>query len=95
MKQCLVREMTITRRDFLRLLPKALRGYPFRQTESTVSVPCGGGHIFIVLSEERTRRIAGLCLPVVDVTFRIEDVAEAAKDNFFKVFDRAYQRGGG
>jgi hypothetical protein len=49
----------------------------------------------ISLSKERVRKIASLTLPVTDVTFQAGNITEEQKIEFFKRFDRAYQRGGG
>ena len=92
-------EMTISHRDFFRILPKAVKSYPYQQQDNAIKVflvdDGNKGEINIILSEERLRKIASLSLPVTDVTFRINNVAENTKDEFFKQFERAYQRGGG
>ena len=95
MIETIERKMTITHRDFFRVLPKALKSYPYQQHENVVSIPLDGGEIVIILAEEQRRQIASLSLPLTNVTFQIENVAEKSKKEFFEQFDRAYQRGGG
>jgi len=95
MTETLKREMTITHRDFFRILPKALKLYPYQQHEKVISIPLDEGEIVIILAEEQRRQIASLSLPVTYVTFQIKNVAKKSKKGFFKQFDQAYQRGGG
>jgi hypothetical protein len=95
MTETFKREMTITHRDFFRILPKALKSYLYQQHENVINVILDGGEIVIILAEERHRQIASLSLPVTDVTFQMKSVAENTKIQFFEQFDRAYQRGGG
>ena len=93
------REMTISHIDFFRILPKAVGSHRYQQQNNVVSVSLNdegvAGQIVISLSKERIRKIASLTLPVTDVTFQAENITEEQKIEFFKCFDRAYQRGGG
>ncbi len=95
MKHTFEREMTISHSDFFRILPKALKSYPYKQEENIIRISLDEGEISIILSEERRRQIASLSLPVTDVTFHLKSVAESTKSKFFEQFDRAYHRGGG
>ena len=95
MTETFEREMTISHSDFLRLLPKALKSYPYKHKDNVITVTLDKAEITIILSEERNRQIASLSLPVTDVTFQLKNVAENTKRDFFTQFDRAYQRGGG
>jgi len=95
MKQTFVREMSISHSEFFRILPKAVGAQPFQLADKVITVSLTEGEICIILSKERVRKIAGLVLPVTDVVFQIKNVAEKTKKEFFKQFDRAYQRGGG
>ncbi len=95
MVQTIEREMSISHSDFFRLLPKAVKSYRYQQGDNHIKVFMHDGEICLSLSEERVRKIASLSLPVTDVTFQIKNVAEKTKNEFFKQFDRAYQRGGG
>ena len=87
--------MTITHRDFFRILPKALKSYPYEQKGNAITVILDKGEISIILSEERRRQIASLLLPVTDVPFQLKNVAKSTKKLFFEQFDMAYHRGGG
>ena len=95
MTEIFEREMTITHRDFFRILPKALKDYLYQQHENVISIPLDGGEIVIILAEEQLRQIASLTLPKTNVTFQIKNVVKKSKKAFFEQFDRAYQRGGG
>ena len=95
MTQTFEREMTISHSEFFRILPKAVGTHRFQLADNVITVSLAEGEICIILSKERVRKIAGLVLPVTNVVFRIKNVAEKTKKEFFKQFDRAYQRGGG
>ena len=95
MKDTFVREMSISHSDFFRLLPKAVKSYPYQQQDKEIKISLDGDEICITLSEERSRKIGSLTLPVTDVAFQVKNVAENTRNEFFKQFDRAYQRGGG
>ena len=95
MTEIFEREMTITHRDFFRILPKALKSYLYQQHENVINVTLEEGEIAITLSEEGVRQIASLSLPVTNVTFQMKNVAKTTTKEFFKQFDQAYQRGGG
>lgn len=93
------REMTISHNDFFRILPTAVGTHRYQQQNNVVTVSLNdegvAGEIVISLSKERVRKIASLTLPVTDVTFQAENITEEQKIEFFKRFDRTYQRGGG
>ncbi|MCH9048546.1 MAG: hypothetical protein IH836_06345 [Proteobacteria bacterium] len=95
MTEIFEREMTITHRDFFRILPKVLKSYLYQQHENVISVTLDEGEIVIILAEERLREIASLSLPITNVTFQIKNVAKKSKKGFFKQFDRTYQCGVG
>jgi hypothetical protein len=95
MIETIKREMTISHSDFFRILPKALKSYPYEYKDNVITVTLDKAEISIILSEERHRQIASLSLPVTDVTFQLKNVAESTKRIFFEQFDRAYHRGGG
>lgn len=101
----IVQDMTITHRDFFRLLPKALKDYTWQQQkDSTVIIVAlsnanvvnpSDGEITISLSAQEQFKIGSLTLPITHVTFQIKNVVKKTQDDFFHRFDRAYQRGGG
>ncbi len=89
------KEMSISHRDFFRILPGALETTDYRIDGNTVSVGEGRRRLEIVLSPETERRIALLSLPVTQVSLEFVgyDAEEAAAA--LGRFDRAFQRGGG
>ena len=95
MEQTIEREMTISHSEFFRILPKAVGTHRFQLADNVITVSLAEGEICIILSTERVRKIGSFVLPVTDVTFQIKNVAENTKNEFFKQFDRSYQRGGG
>ena len=89
------REMTITHKEFLRLLPKALNGLSYQQDENQILVKDGDGLIRITLSEESIRKIASLSLPTTFVHIELTGYRESGAEKFMSRFDLAYQKGGG
>jgi len=89
------REMTITHREFLRLLPKALNGLSYQKDENQILIKDGDGLICIKLSAESIRKIASLTLPMTFVHIELQGFAESAAQRFMSRFDLAYQKGGG
>lgn len=89
------REMTISRDDFFRLLPKALSDYKYEISGQTIQVTIMPGVLNIHLLPEETRKIGALELPVIHITFTFENILEEKAQKFFSKFDLAYQKGGG
>ena len=90
------KEMGITHRDFLRLLPGALDGLPHRVEGRRITADAGGGRrIEITFSEETRRRIAGLTMPVTHVRLTFSGFSEDTTAATLARFERAYHRGGG
>ncbi len=89
------KEMTISHRDFFRILPGALGTGDFRIDGHRITVGVGGRRLEIVVSPETRRRIALLALPVTHVSLEFVgyDTEQAAAA--LARFDRAFQRGGG
>jgi len=89
------KEMTISHRDFFRILPGALETGEFRVDGNRITAGEGGRRLEITLSPETRRRIALLTLPVTQISLEFvgydADEAAAALGRF----DRAFQRGGG
>ena len=90
MTEIFEREITITHRDFFRILPKVLKSYLYQQHENVISVILDEGEVVIILAEERLREIVSLSLPVTNITFQIKNVAKKLKKGFFEQFDRTY-----
>ncbi len=53
MTETLKREMTITHRDFFRILPKVLKSYLYQQHENVISLTLDEAEIVIILAEGR------------------------------------------
>lgn len=89
------REMSISHTEFFRSLVPAVAPATFEADGLTITVHGAPGAVTIRLSEERERRIALLCLPVVDVQIELEGFSDEAYEAFMRQFDRSFQRGGG
>ncbi len=90
------REMSISLKDFHRLLPIALKTYEYQISDkNTVDVIFINGKLEIIPGIEHERKIASLALPVLYIVFNFIDVSSSDIDSFFDGFMRAYQRGGG
>ena len=89
------REMSITHKDFFRLLPIALKGLDYQINANEVNVSAFNGTFLIELGDERQRKIASLTLPVLDVSFDFRGIAAEDVDSFLSKFWHVYQRGGG
>jgi hypothetical protein len=89
------RMMSITRSEFLRLLPLATAGWQSRSAaENSFVLEAEGGAIVLQFMPEPDLTIALLRLPRLRV--RLEFSVETARQHdFMQCFDRIYQRGGG
>lgn len=91
------RQMSISRREFMRSLIPAIAPATF-ETDSEghlIEVIGAPGKVEIRLSDERERRLASLCLPIIDVRITLAGFEPEAKKRFLSRFERAFQRGGG
>lgn len=87
--------MGFTRAEFLRLLPAALRHYPYTLAGNHIQVTVEGKPLHITLGDEQVRRIAALALPWIPVEFDYTQLDEAAFQTFLQHFDLYYRKGGG
>ena len=83
-------EMSITRAEFLRLLPAAV-GSQAAALEGT----SGDVAWRLELADRDARRIASLAMPVLDVRLDLRASGPEAAERFVERFLRAYQRAGG
>ncbi len=90
-----MREMGVTREEFLRLLPAAVGPLPWELEDDRLLIHHPDGPIHLILTQEPPRRIAALQLPVLGVTFRFFGPSAAARLAFMGRFDLVFQRGGG
>lgn len=95
-KTVITKEMAVTHAEFFRLLPDALDALlPFKRTGNRVVVEDKGRRLDIGLGPERTRQIAGLKLPATDVTLSFAGYDKTGIAAALRLFERAYQKGGG
>lgn len=87
------KEMSISHRDFVRLLARSLGHSDFTLKGGQISVKDGARQLHITLSEEYERRIALIVLPVTNVTFSFTGYEDAAAE--MARIDLHFQRGGG
>ena len=89
--------MSISHRDFQRLLPAAVPGYRLdgNGPQFQICHPDDDRLLTLDLGTERVRSIGALCLPVTDVRFRFSGFDQAGFEVFIERFDLAFQRGGG
>lgn len=95
----LTREMGCTEADFARWLPGATRYAP---VETTVDrngtrhrIVVNQGTVDILLRVATPRRIAGIVLPVLVVSFRFNNLDQVQRNSFLGYFDAYTRRGGG
>ena len=89
------REMTITHKDFLRLLPKALNGFSFHTIDDHIVATEDNKTIKIRLSAEKSRQLGVFTLPITDVSVELQNFTAEDADKFMSRFTLAYQKGGG
>lgn len=87
--------MSITRDDFLRLLPAALGGVGFTSTAHGIIAEDGPRRIGIELSPRGVRQLASLSLPTLAVKLEMEGGTEGEWHAFLHRFDSVFHRGGG
>ncbi len=87
--------MGITRDDFLRLLPIALRDHDYTLVSNEISFCYQDGSIQIKFSERQQRILGALVLPVLQVDFIFSKLSDPTITHFLNHFSRVYQRGGG
>lgn len=93
------KEMGITLKEFLRLLPAATGSHPdqWEQERAGLVVPQADARrqVRIQYAPESVRRIASLHLPVLSVTLLLSGFSADEAALFLQRFDRHFQRGGG
>ncbi|WP_431862181.1 hypothetical protein [Azospirillum sp.] len=87
-----VKEMALTRAEFLRLLPGAAGEAPVREGDGVFRV---GGAVEIALDPQPPRRLGLFTIPVMRVTLRFHGGTDEDAQAFVRRFDRAFQKGGG
>lgn len=96
----LTKEMSLTRADFLRDIPAALRGWEWETSENgeTLIVIAHGPHdasTSITWRALPPRRLGQFSIPRADVVIDLGTLKGDAANAFIDQFNRAFQRGGG
>ena len=95
----LTREMGCTEADLARWLPGATRHAPLESRPRGAGqchvVTLENGRVEILATPAPPRRIAGIVLPVLQVSFRFVDLDACQREAFLNYFDRYTRRGGG
>ena len=92
---CLTREMSITHREFFRLLPRAVNEAPVSRQGNQVNITTSTGLVKITLAPETIRKIGIMEFPVTRLTIEFSSFNSAEREAFLARFDLAYQKGGG
>ena len=87
--------MTITHKDFFRLLPRALNGLEYSVSGKEVTVIDGEKQVYIRISDEGVRQLASVKFPRTEVEIELLGFNDAEAGRFIARFDLAYQKGGG
>ena len=88
-------EMTLTRADFLRLLPGAVAQEPLQIADDTFQCGEGGRTWSLRLVPLEDRRLGSVSLPRHRVELHLEGHTPAEAEAFLSRFLRGFQRGGG
>ncbi len=91
----ITKEMGVNHQDFFRYIGRALRSDDYQKKDDGIVYEDGPKRLKIDISEERERRIALIVLPVTNVTLTFKGYAEHEVKEAIRVFDLAFQRGGG
>ena len=89
------REFGLSHGDFERIFPRVWPEYEKIDERSVRLKFAAGGCVIISLSEQKIRRLATLRIPYMDIGFRFEATDEDQRIEFYKKFERAFQKGGG
>jgi hypothetical protein len=91
----LILEMSLSREEFLRLLPGAV-GLPRVAEEGSLFQHADGGRRWAIRLEPLgDRRLGPMSLPRHRVEIRLEGFGEKEAEAFMARFHRGFQRGGG
>lgn len=91
----LTRVMSITHKEFFRLLPRAVNGAPVARRGNQADIATGAGRVKITLAPESVRKLGLMEFPVTPVTIEFNGFSPSDQAAFLARFDLAYQRGGG
>ena len=89
------REMGCIEREWLSWLPGAVREHALTLSTGQAEVAIGTGRLLLRWQALPPRQIALARFPRLAVSFRFEDLDDAARHTFMRYFDLYMQRGGG
>ena len=89
------REMGLTREEFFKSLPQAIDHREFTVTNGVVRIQFESRAVTIELGQEKTRSIALLALPYMEVQFTFLDFSVQERERFMERFNLYFRRGGG
>ena len=95
MSSHLIREMSITHKEFFRLLPRAVNNAAVARQGNQVNITAGTGLVKITLAPETIRKLAIMEFPVTEVSIEFSGFSTPERAAFLSRFDLAYQKGGG
>ena len=87
--------MSITHKDFFRLLPRAVNGVPVTRRDNQAHIATEAGRVKITLAPESIRKLGLMEFPVTGITIEFNGFSAAEQAAFLSRFDLAYQKGGG
>ena len=87
--------MSITHKEFFRLLPRAVNNAVLARQGNNVDITTSAGLVKITLSPETVRKLAIMEFPVTEVTIEFSGFSASERAAFLARFDLAYQKGGG
>lgn len=88
-------ELSITRSEYLRILPAALGGMPFLERDDGIEAGDGPRQVWIKFLRSGIRSLGSLNLPTLAVTMELGGFTDVERTAFLRRFDQAFQRGGG
>jgi len=89
------REYGLSHRDFDRIFPRVEPDSEKVSERLFELAHADGRTLQIELSVEHLRRLATLKIPYIDIAFRFKGWSAGQRAEFFKKFDRSFQKGGG
>ncbi len=89
------RSMSLTRQEWLRLLPNAMSGYDWRLEEDHAVVNASLGTVYIRFHAGEDRKLGVLQFSVMEISLEFPDCPEEEMQAFLRQFDRHFLRGGG
>ncbi len=88
MSYTITRKMQLGREEFLRELPKAMGGLRYEVSGDRVTAQDENRRLEITMTQEETRDIGSLHLPMERIDFDFSSYTEAEVEAFMAQFDR-------